>query len=228
MQRYAYVKGNFPREFLLLQGLGCKWKKCKYCDYYYDVSSDPFSVNKEVIKLITGETGVIDVINSGSAFEIDDKTIEFLRETVESKNIHTIWFESHWMYRYKLKDFAEKFGKNIDVKWRTGVETFNVELRNKFNKGILEEVKPVDIRKYFEGICLLIGFQGQTLEDIINDIRIAEEWFEYYSVNVFVENSTSVKRDEKLINSFIEKVYPDLLHSKKAEILLNNTDLGVG
>ena len=228
MQRYSLIDGNFPREFLLLQGMGCRWKKCKYCDYYTDVSDDPFSVNKSAIDRVTGQTGVLDVINSGSAFEIDNKTVELLKQTVKDKNIHTIWFESHWLYRNELKAFGEQFGNNVTVKWRTGVETFNGNMRSRLYKGIPQNVEPLDIRKYFEGICLLVGFVPQSFDDIIKDLKIAEEYFEYYSVNVFNENSTDTKRDEILINNFKEKIYPELIKSKKVEVLIENTDLGVG
>ena len=47
-------------------------------------------------------------------------------------------------------------------------------------------------------------------------------------MNVFCENSTSVKRDNELTKWFVEEVYPTLKQSKKIEILINNTDLGVG
>ena len=228
MQRYSFIEGNFPREFLLLQGSGCRWKKCKYCDYYLDTSSKPFEVNKNVLNLINGKSGVLDIINSGSAIELDNETIFLLKKIIIEKNISTVWFESHWMYRNLLEKFSKQFSENVTIKWRTGVETFNPKLRNYINKGIPENVTPLENKKYFSGVCLLVGFEGQQLADIVNDIKIAEENFEYFSVNVFIENSTKVKRDNVLINNFIDKIYPDLLKCKKAEILLNNTDLGVG
>ena len=65
--RYSKIFEKFPREFILLQGSGCFWKKCKFCDYFEDVSEDPFELNSKVIEKITGEFGILDVINSGSA-----------------------------------------------------------------------------------------------------------------------------------------------------------------
>ena len=45
---------------------------------------------------------------------------------------------------------------------------------------------------------------------------------------MFCENTTQVKRDDALAKWFLEKVYPELKRSKKIEILIDNTDLGVG
>ena len=69
--RYSLIKTKMPREFLLLQGTGCRWRQCTFCDYHSDVSADPFIVNRDVLAMVTGETGVLDIINSGSAMELD-------------------------------------------------------------------------------------------------------------------------------------------------------------
>lgn len=227
LKRYSLIKDKFKREFILLQGKGCAFKQCKFCDYYQDVSADPFKVNKPVIDKITGETGVIDIINSGSCLELDDKSIKLIQKKVNDFKIHTIWFEAHWMYRDKLSEFRSLF-KNSKVKFRIGVETFDPEFRVSLNKGIPKNVKPADISEYFDGVCLLIGLNGQTKEMIKNDIDIARKYFEYFSVNVFSENSTNMKRDEELINWFKLNLLDELKNDPKAEVLINNTDLGVG
>ena len=76
MQRYALIHDKFPREFVLLQGTGCKWGKCTFCDYHKDVSNNPFEVNRQALINVTGQYGVLDVINSGSAMELDKDTIK--------------------------------------------------------------------------------------------------------------------------------------------------------
>jgi hypothetical protein len=85
-----------------------------------------------------------------------------------------------------------------------------------------------DVAKHFQGVCLLCCTQGDSKERILKDIALAEQYFEYASVNVFCENSTSLKRDNALAKWFVEEVYPNLKESEKIEILINNTDLGVG
>ena len=54
MDRYAVIDTHLPREFVLLQGKGCAWAKCTFCDYYLDKSSDAFIVNRSVLEQVPG------------------------------------------------------------------------------------------------------------------------------------------------------------------------------
>ena len=227
MERYAVIHTILPREFVLLQGKGCKWKQCTFCDYHTDVSSDPYLVNRKVLDEVTGVYGVLDIINSGSAMELDTQTIEEIRRVVKENNIHTIWFEAHYMYRYQLVKFAEQF-EGVQVKFRCGIESFDGALREQWKKGVAAEVSAEDVAKYFQGVCLLCCTEGDSKERILRDIALAVQLFEYASVNVFCENTTLVKRDDSLVEWFVDEVCPELKRSNKIEILINNTDLGVG
>jgi hypothetical protein len=191
------------------------------------VSDDPFAVNREVLAQVQGVYGVLDIINSGSAMELDSQTIEEIQRIVELRHIHTIWFEAHYMYRHQLAQFAELF-PGVTVKFRCGIESFDGRLRELWNKGVRAHVCVEDVAKYFQGVCLLCCTEGDTQERILQDIAWAQEHFEYASVNIFCENTTAVKRDNNLAKWFIKEVYPELKQSKKIEILINNTDLGVG
>ena len=227
MDRYALIHTKMPREFVLLQGAGCKWKKCTFCDYHEDVSEHPFTMNEPVLRQVTGQYGVLDVINSGSAMELDSETIAFIKEVVKEKNIHTLWFEAHYMYRKKLAEFAKQFAP-VQVKFRCGVETFDADLRDAWKKGIPSSVTPEDVAKYFQGVCLLCCTQGESKEHIMKDIEIAQTHFEYFSVNVFCNNSTQVKQDKELAQWFAREVYPKIKDEEGIEVLMENTDLGVG
>ncbi|MBQ3610315.1 MAG: hypothetical protein IJA03_09800 [Bacteroidaceae bacterium] len=227
MDRYALIRTKIPREFVLLQGTGCRWRKCTFCDYHEDVSECPFEVNKPVLRRVTGQYGVLDVINSGSAMELDADTIALIKEVVREKKIHTLWFEAHYMYRKKLASFAEQFAP-VKVKFRCGVETFDPELRDAWKKGIPSSVSAQDIARYFQGICLLCCTQGETKEHILKDIELARQHFEYFSVNVFCNNHTEVKQDKELATWFAQEVYPTIKEDTRIEILMENTDLGVG
>ena len=227
MDRYALIHTKMPREFVLLQGTGCRWKKCTFCDYHEDVSEHPFTINEPVLRQVTGQYGVLDVINSGSALELDEETIALIKEVVKEKQIHTLWFEAHYMYRKKLADFARQFAP-VQVKFRCGVETFDVALRDTWKKGIPSSVTPEDVAKYFQGVCLLCCTQGESKEHIIKDIEIAQTHFEYFSVNVFCNNSTSVKQDKELVQWLAREVYPKIKDEEGIEVLMENTDLGVG
>ena len=227
MERYALIHTKMPREFVLLQGTGCRWRKCTFCDYHQDVSENPFTLNESVLRQVSGHYGVLDVINSGSALELDDDTIALINQVVKEKQIHTLWFEAHYMYRKKLADFASRFAPT-KVKFRCGVETFDPTLREEWKKGIPASVTPEDVAKYFQGVCLLCCTQGESKERIFNDIRIAREHFEYFSVNVFCNNSTPVKQDSELAGWFAREVYPQIKDVDGIEVLMENTDLGVG
>ena len=225
--RYSLIKTKMPREFLLLQGTGCRWRQCAFCDYHSDASADPFIINREVLAMVTGEMGVLDIINSGSAMELDEQTLCMIEQVVREKNIHTLWFEAHYMYRHKLQAFAARFAP-ATVKFRCGIESFDPLMRSAWRKGVAEGVTAADVAQYFQGICLLCCTQGDSKERILNDINLAKEHFEYFSVNVFCNNSTDVKLDTELAEWFRNNVAPTLADDNRIEVLMENTDLGVG
>lgn len=227
MQRYSLIHTKLPREFVLLQGTGCRWGRCTFCDYHNDTSDNPFAVNEPILRQVTGVYGVLDIINSGSAMELDEETISLIREIVREKHIHTLWFEAHYMYRKKLADFAQLFAP-AKVKFRCGVETFSPTLRDHWQKGIPNHVTAEDVANYFQGVCLLCCTEGESRERIQHDIALARQHFEYFSVNLFCNNGTSHRRDEELAAWFIRNLYPSLRDAEGIEVLIGNTDLGVG
>ena len=227
MERYSLIHTKLPREFVLLQGTGCRWGKCTFCDYHTDSSNRPFEVNEPVLRQVTGQYGVLDVINSGSAMELDAETIELIKQVVSEKHIHTLWFEAHYMYRHELEAFAQQFAP-ARVKFRCGVETFDADLRRRWRKGIPASVTAEQIAEYFQGVCLLCCTEGEEKEHIVQDIALARQHFEYLSINLFCNNTTPLQRDNQLAEWFIKDIYPTIQHDPHIEILLNNTDLGVG
>lgn len=131
------------------------------------------------------------------------------------------------MYRKKLAAFAEQFFPT-QVKFRCGVETFDVALRDSWKKGIPSSVSVEDIACYFQGVCLLCCTQGENKEHILKDIELAKQYFEYFSVNIFCNNHTPVKQDTALVTWFAKEVYPLIKDDPYIEVLMENTDLGVG
>ena len=227
MDRYSLIDTKMPREFLLLQGRGCRWHRCTFCNYHEDTSESPFLINKECLERVTGRYGVLDIINSGSAMEIDEDTLDLIAHVVREKKIETLWFEAHYMYRHRLADFARRFAP-AQVKFRCGIESFAPQLREEWNKGVPSSVTPADVARYFNGVCLLCCTVGDSRERILNDIATADKYFEYFSVNLFCNNGTAIQRDEALAAWFIDEVYPKIKDNPKIEVLINNTDLGGG
>lgn len=227
MDRYSVIHTKLPREFVLLQGTGCRWGRCAFCDYHSDTSDNPFEVNRTVLQRVTGVYGVLDVINSGSALELDDTTIELIKEVACKKKIHTLWFEAHYMYRHRLAAFAARFAP-ATVKFRCGIESFSPTQRKLWNKGVPSTVTAADVAKYFKGVCLLCCTADDSRERILADIETARHYFEYFSVNLFCNNSTAVKRNDELAEWFMKELYPQIKDNERIEVLVENTDLGVG
>lgn len=74
MERYSLIKDKQPREIVLLRGAGCVYKRCTFCDYHTDCDQDTaanFRLNQAVLDRVTGLFGELEVINSGSVFELD-------------------------------------------------------------------------------------------------------------------------------------------------------------
>ena len=232
LTRYSVITKKQPREIVLLRGNGCKWRKCSFCDYHLDSSSDEeanFTLNRDVLSNVTGIYGKLEVINSGSMIDLDEQTIGLIKKICSDKNIHTIHFESHWIHRRQIiqakKDFAES---GICLKSKIGLETFDYDYReNVLVKGISEK-NPAVIAGYFNEANLLQGCKGQTARMLKNDIELGLKYFERICVNVINENDMPVKPDAELITYLSENIYPEYIKNPRVDILINNTDFGVG
>lgn len=229
MIRYSKILEKNPREIVLLKSRPCHWGRCLFCDYIHDNDEEDSyinQINKEVLKNITGEFKQLEVINSASVFQLPKETLETIKEIVYSKGIERLYFESHYNYRYRLKEIIDYF-KGIDIVFKCGIETFDDDFRNNYlNKGIYFKDYE-EVAEYFESICLLVGIKGQTKGMIERDIDILKKHFKYGCINIYIENTTPVKRDEELINWFKDN-YSYLEEYDNIEILWNNTDFGVG
>ena len=83
MERYSVIKEKNSREIVLLRGKGCVYKKCTFCDYYEDACADEtenFLLNRSVLDRVTGIYGELEIINSGSVFELDEQTVSYINE----------------------------------------------------------------------------------------------------------------------------------------------------
>ena len=226
--RYSIVDNKNKREILLLKASPCKWGRCSFCDYILDNSTDiknNIRINELELNKVTGKYGVLEIINSGSVFELPQETLNKIKEIVISKNIKKLIFEAHWIYRNRLDELREFF--NVPIIYKLGLETFDDNFRNNIlNKGIIIK-SPEDVSKYYDSICLMIGIKGQTKKSIDNDIEYLLKYFKKGCINLWIENSTSFKRDDELIDWFKRKYYY-LENNENIEILWNNTDFGVG
>lgn len=228
MERYSHILEKDKREIVLLKSRPCIWGKCSFCDYIEDndVNQDENKkINDEVLNNVTGQYGVLEVINSGSFFFFFDETIERIYKIIVEKKIKRLYIEAHYLYKKKIKALREKFKIEIIVK--TGIETFNDEMRNNvLNKNVHFD-KIEEILEDFDSPCLMVGIQSQTKEMIRKDIEILTKYFDHGTINIYRNNSTPIKRDEELIKWFDEE-YHDLKNNRKYDYLGIPTDFGVG
>lgn len=226
--RYSIIRDKNPREIVLLKSFPCKYGKCTFCNYIEDNSLDEEEINKiNFIELekITGELKILEVINSGSVFEIPKKTLEKIREISKEKNIRIIYFEAYWSYKNRLKEIIEFF-KGFEIRFKVGIESFDENFRNNIlNKGLYYSYIE-EISNYFYSVCLMVCMEGQSKEMIEKDIELALRYFKRVTVNVFINNGTKIKQDKKLLTWFLEE-YKYLEELEDVELLYDNKDFGV-
>lgn len=232
MIRYSVITEKNPREIVLLRGRGCAWRRCRFCDYHLDFcknEEENFQLNKSVLKNVTGVYHKLEVINSGSFVDLDTQTMEEIIAVCLQKGIKEIHFECHFIHREAIPALKERFLKEgIQVVMKTGVETFDYLFRESYlGKGI-EAKTPEELVPYFDEVCLLQGIPGQSQEFMERDIETGLRYFSRVCVNIMVENSTPVKPDPDVIRIFRERILPKYEKNDRVDILIENTDFGVG
>ena len=229
--RYNKIIRKHQREIVLLKSFPCRYGKCSFCNYIEDNSTDEKeidSINLEVLKEITGEFGVLEVINSGSVFELTPNTMAEIKKIVKEKNIKILYFEIYYGYIKRLEEIRKYFD-GIEIRFRMGMETFDDDFRiNIYNKNFHTDENILNLLgKELYSVCLLVCTKGQTKEMIDHDMQMLKTHFELGTVNVFTNNSTDVTRDQELVDWFMKK-YAALLDDPSVEVLYEKTDFGVG
>ncbi len=121
-----------------------------------------------------------------------------------------------------MRDFFE-----IPITFKIGVESFDYDFRNNFLNKNAKFRSIEELKTYFDSPCMMVGIKGQSKEMIDKDMEIVLNNFDHATINVFVNNTSDIKRDDELVNWFVEK-YRFLDENPKIEVLYNNTDFGVG
>ena len=95
-ERYSRIIAKNQREICLLRGFPCAWGKCAFCDYIEDNGRDREAMealNRQVLSQVTGELGALEIINSGSCFELPEATLDEIAALVHNKNIQQLFAE---------------------------------------------------------------------------------------------------------------------------------------
>lgn len=230
MDRYSVIREKNPREIVLLRGSGCVYRKCTFCDYYSDSSEcveDNFELNKAVLYKVTGEFGNLEIINSGSVFELDGQTMDYIMKICMDKKIEVVHFEAHYLYEGKIPELRKRF-EGIDLKMKLGLETFDYDFRENILKKGIREKNAARIAENFDEANFLFGIKGQSVETMKNDIEEGLRYFERICINLMCENTTDIKPDKGVTESFMRELYPVYKDDNRIDILINNTDFGVG
>ncbi len=226
-ERYCLTEDSFKREVVLLKSRFCKWRKCTFCDYWADGSQNIAELNRinyAELDRISGATGILEVINSGSIFELPKSHIEKIQQIIKEKHIHTFMYESHYMYRNLIRDFNAQFD-GVKVIAKTGLESYDDHFREKvLNKGFADKLDIDELHQTFNAVNLLVGIKGQTIEMIERDLQLASKNMAITLVNIFTENSQKVAIDHDVIEQFYA-VYPKY---KSANVIVYDHKNAVG
>ena len=232
MQRYSIITEKNPREIVLLRGKGCRYRRCAFCDYHEDASPDEkdnFFINERALSQVTGVYGVLEIVNSGSFCELGEETLALIAETCGKRAIKTVHFECHWLYRNFIPQLRELFARiGVAVKMKIGIETFDFNYREKVMLKGIRESEPQKLSADFDECCLLFGLPGQTISSMKNDVETGLKWFERVCVNIMVENTAPLQPDDSVRDAFVKEIYPLYKDNPRVDILLHNTDFGVG
>ena len=229
MNRYARITRKIPREIVLLKSTPCVWGRCTFCDYIDDNTTDLEEIrrvaDRELAK-ITGEFNRLEVINSGSIQELPDDVLETIRSVIRDRGITEFYCESYWSYRRRYDETREFFG--VPTRIKLGVETFDDHLRNVVLNKAMHFDSPQEVARYTDAICLMVGLKGQTHDIIARDVDILVAHFSYGCVNVFAPNSKSEGLLDQNIIDWFRDEYAWLDEQANVELMLRNTDYGVG
>lgn len=224
IKRYSYTSIKYPREVVLLQSTGCSWGHCTFCDYQEEKSTSIASaakLNRQILRLVTGKSGVLQIIDSASFNELPMDTLFDVLEICKDKNIRTVILEQHWSYRSSFKALFDLFSsRGVQCLFLGGIESFDPQIREAlFNKGI-GKAAPEEIRRYFQWVNLLCGVRGQSLAGVLEDIRIGLALFDRILLNIFIQNSSAAQRDEELIAAlYAHPEFSLLKANSKIEVL---------
>ena len=91
----------------------------------------------------------------------------------------------------------------------------------------LDEKKIKELSEKIYSVCFIdSNSRANKKRCIKKDIEIGLKYFKAITINVFVDNGTSVKRDVELVKWFVQDM-KHLFNDDRIEILIDNKDLGV-
>lgn len=203
---YGIVATKRPREVVLVNTVGgCSWHRCvfcEYCDTYSRTEHEAEIFNRSSLSNVTGAYGILQIVCSASFIELPTATWIDIRNLCVSKSISILMVESHWMHRQHDKDIRDFFRGVCEIEVTYGVDSFDMNRRElEWFKGY-GNFDISELKEHASAVNLLIGVEGQQLEEICHEIEFAVSNFPRVNVIAFEENDTPVKRDKEVLENF--------------------------
>lgn len=221
MTRYELF-GN--HELIILLGYPCINKgQCNFCTYHLcgkTNAKDMIKANSKALSRVKG-LGILEIYNSGSIFELPPYTLLEIQQLIRLNNTQKIITEAHWQYRRQFKNMRKFLGAP-EVLIKVGVETFDIEIREKIMKKGMGNAVPEEIVKFTSAINLLVGINGQTPETVENDIKISQKLFSHIDLSIFDKKHAPdpTIENRELIKWFLRN-FRHLKQDKRFRILPN-------
>jgi len=124
-----------------------------------------------------------------------------IKSTLDEHQFKKLFAEANWIYRNHLNKMRERL--DIDIMFKTGVESFDYDFREKVLKKGAPFQTVEELKQYFDSACIMVGIKGQTKDMIKRDIVLNQ--FDHATVNIYCENTTIIKPDETLKECFYLK-----------------------
>lgn len=232
MKRYGVADSSstdVKRELVLLRGGGCAWNKCSFCDFCDDHSQfghlNYTEVNQKVLSQVTGEFGVLQILCSGSFSELDILTVNHIKRLCVELNIRHLIIESHIMYKDSFDQLRNAF-LPTKLSIIAGVESFDVNYRELVLTKGYGFVGARYIANQFNWCNLLYGLESSDLDRLKHDVLLALDYFEVVSINMFTDNTTTLKRDDAKVVEFFASDFFNQVVRNNPQIELLDSKLG--
>ena len=130
------------------------------------------------------------------------------------KEVKTLHFEAHWMYRGKIAAAKERFKAiGVTLKIKIGVETFDYKYREEILRKGLNTDKIEEIQKNFDEVCLLNQLMtSNNKERLMEQLR---ELVKHTEVPVLIEAANNLcEKLDMFDDAKVRQIYEDRCNRK--------------
>lgn len=201
MQKKGYMKINLLRTEIGLNQ--CYWNKCLFCAnrlQYSSLKNKSNSTHKK-IKFLVKKMKYLNKFAEISHFNIIDNAISPEYLNYFSDQILNLDIKINYFVRSRIEDEyfemsqLDKFRKSGMKSLLIGIETFNEDLLEKYNKRskkiknieILELIKNIQKNGISPHLSFILNLPGSTKKSIIDDLKIIKYLFDSQQQFIFID-----------------------------------------